>query len=505
MNYFQIDDGYALVGDWEDVLEDRFPDHGAQNGIEWLLDRAKTLGFQTGLWIEAFNARDNAQIFLNHPEWFVDPMMFGLIGGDPPSLDMTNPDVQDHLQGLMEMYLDWGVQWIKLDFAYLAPLSEGWYEPNTTRGEFYRAGVKVMRETLGEDVFFLNVAITGWNVGLVDSIRLTLDTMPSWEGENPGALIDNQGLKPMYRDSIRKYWMHNRLWINHPDLIFYRAHRDTNIPALTLNESNAFSTSFALQGGLVKIGDRIVDLEPDHVAGYRTILPIYGQASRPLDLFEREFPEVFSMPIKDFDEPYHVIGLINWGTNTDLTVVPFSHIPEADRPYTVDLQLAGLDPTATYHAYEYWTESYLGTVTGTLVYDVPARHPRVIALWPAKDRPMYLGTNRHVLNGIKVVDSLVWNNTSLTLTGVQEGSVGTAFEPFSFHLAYYVPSGYAFDEVEFDFPPEINVTNVATNLTPSGSGELLDIEFTVEETVVPPEGAQFEKVTWDVKFTNADD
>lgn len=500
MNYFQIDDGYALVGDWE-PYEDRFPDHGLQNGVEWLLSRASGLGFQTGLWVEAFNARDNAQIFADHPDWFVEPWLFGLLGVDPPSLDMTNPEVQQHLAELMEKLLDWGCQWIKLDFAYRAPLSQGWYEPNTTRGEFYRQGVQIMRDALGPDVFFLNVAITGWNVGLVDSIRLTLDTMPAWDGEHPDSPVDNQGLKPMYRDAVRKYWLHNRVWVNHPDLIFFRAHEDTQIPPLTVNESLTFATSVALQGGLVKIGDRLVDLQPDWVDGYRRIMPVYGVSGRPLDMFEREFPEVLSTPAADFAEPYHVIGLLNWGTNRDLTNPYFPPTPDGDKTIAVELERAGLDGSADYHAYEYWTEEYLGTVSGELALEVPARTPRVVALRPVLDRPQFLGTNRHVMGGVKVVSSIEWNDAALTLTGVQEASVGTAYAPFEFHLAFFVPDGYAFDDIDFQLPVGISVVGDSTSLFPAEGGQVLDVYFSVEESAPPAPGDAFKNMTWVLSFS----
>ena len=499
MNYFQIDDGYALVGDWE-PYEDRFPDHGDENGIEWLLARAKALGFQTGLWIEAFNARTDAQIYADHPDWFVGPWLFGLLGVDPPSLDLTNPEVQAHLAELMEKILDWGVQWVKLDFAYRAPMSAGWHEPNTTRGEFYRKGVKIMRDTLGPDVFLLNVAITGWNVGLVDSIRLTLDTMPAWDGEHPESPVDNQGLKPMYRDSVRKYWFHNRVWINHPDLIFFRAHQDPNIPPLTQSESLTFASAVALQGGLVKIGDRLVDLLPEWVDGYRRIMPVYGAPCRPLDMFERDFPEVLSLPVPDFSEPYHVIGLLNWGSNRDLTSPMFPVIPDSDHVIGVDLERAGLDGEAEYHAYEFWTEQYLGTVSGELALEVPAHTPRVMALRPVASHPQFLGTNRHVLGGVKVVRDVEWDDGARTLTGTQEASVGTAFAPFTFHLAFFVPDGFTFDDIDFDAPAGISIVDESTSLTPATGGQVLDVYFAIEEDAPPAPGEAFREVTWTLGF-----
>ena len=500
MNYFQIDDGWQdITGDWN-VNKTRFPDHGAQNGIEWMLSRAKQLGFQTGLWIEAYNAYEGSQILIDHPEYFGDPLLEAIQGTSLRSLDLTNPDAVAHLKGLIQMLVDWGIQWIKLDFAYLVVETKNWENPNVTRGELYREGIKAIREVINDDIFFLAVSVLGYNYGLVDGDRLTLDTMPVWDGENPSDPFTNQGLKPMYRDSARKYYLHNRIFINHPDLIFFRAHKDTSLPPLTYDQSVTFMSSFAMQGGLMKIGDRLVDLQPEAVDAIRRVTPSYGQSGRPLDMFSRYFPEVWSLPVPDFDEPYHVIGLMNWGSNRDLTVLPFASMPSETREIGLDLAKAGLDPTATYLAYEFWTEEFLGLVSGELALDVPADNTRQVALRTPLGRPQYLGTNRHILGGVKVVYSLDWNESNLTLTGTQEGSVGTTYSPFTHHLAFYIPDGYTFEGVDFGLPADLQINDANTTLTNVQGGKLLDLTFTVEDTDGLVESDQFQQITWQISF-----
>ncbi|MDP8225127.1 MAG: alpha-galactosidase [Candidatus Lernaella stagnicola] len=495
MNYFQLDDGWEpAVGDWE-VNTARFPDHGDQNGIEWLLARANQMGFQTGIWMAAFNAAHHSQIVANHPELWGDPLGGGLIEWGERYLDLSKPVAQEHLAGLMEMLLDWGVQWVKLDFAYFAVSTTHWYDSTLTRGEFYRTGCRIMRETLGDDVFFLNVAVVGWNIDLVDSVRLTLDTMPVWEGEKPADPITNQGLKPMYRDATRKYYFHNRVFVNHPDLTFFRAHQDTNFPPLTLNESETFNSSVALLGGLIKIGDRIVDLRPEWVDSLRKIMPVHKGFSRPLDLMKRKYPEVWSVPLADFDQPYHVIGLLNWGLNSDLTTSPFSRIPDTAREISAQLADAGLSPTATYHAFEFWTQEYLGEVTGELAVTVPARTPRVVALHEVLDRPQFLGTNRHVLGGVDVIHSLAWNDTAQTLSATMEGSMGTVYAPFTHHLTFHLPAGYEIDNLEFDTPAGFEIMDETVDV----DGDIATVSFVVVETSDDP--AQWHpEIGWTLSF-----
>ncbi len=507
MTYFQIDDGWQdAVGDWE-VNKARFPDHGNDNGIQWLLKRAQALGFRTGLWIRAFDAQPGAHILEAHPEWFAPPIGGGLLGSEEAlHLDLSQPAVQEHLAALMKRLTQWGIQWLKLDFAYRVMLTEDWYDPSLTRLAFYRNGIKLLRDTLGDNVFFLNVALVGHNMGLVDSLRLTLDTMPAWEGTSadpydPISVIDNQGLKPMYRDAARRYYLNGRVWINHPDLIFFRSHRDPTIPPLTIDESRTFATSVVMQGGLVKLGDRLVDLSPEAVDTVRRILPVYGKTGRPLDLFTREFPEVWSLSVNDFDEPYHVLGLLNWGMNKDLSVLPPCWLADGEREITVHLADAGLDPHERYLAFESWEQTVVGEVQGTISVRIPARTARVITLRTPLGRPQLLGTNRHILGGVKVIHSLTWDPTTATLTGIQEGSVGTTFAPFTHRITLYVPDTFEARESTVVAPEGYEVQDKV--LTTEGNISTLAFSIVELPGACPSNHiCQHPEIVWSVRFTN---
>jgi hypothetical protein len=124
MTYFQIDDGWqSATGDWW-AREDRFPPHGDRNGIQWLLGRARSLGFTPGLWVQAFNAESRSQTLADHPEWFAAPIFGGLLGEDPRALDLSQPAAREHLREIATQIRDWGAEWFKLDFAYTAAYTE---------------------------------------------------------------------------------------------------------------------------------------------------------------------------------------------------------------------------------------------------------------------------------------------------------------------------------------------------------------------------------------------
>jgi len=508
MTFFQIDDGWQVAeGDWE-VRQDRFPDHGDRNGIAWILDRARGRGFRPGLWVSPYNVLSTSRLAAEHPDWLAKKDLVGLLSIDDSMevLDLTHPEVQGWLAELMSRLKSWGCEWIKLDFGYWFLMTRDWAQPNVTRTEAHRRAQALVRDTLGPEVFFLSVAVMGPNYGLVDSDRIGLDTMPVWEGEKggePGLLrqIDNQGVKPSVRTLQRRYYLHNRVWIQHPDLIFFRAHADPRHPPLTLNESRSLCQVVAYAGGIVKLGEKLVEMTPEAVRVTRAVLPVYGACGRPLDLFRREFAEIWSLAVPDFPEPYHTLGLFNWGLNQDLTRNPYLQMPDQDRVLEVSFAEAGLDPDVPCLAYEFWSGRFLGEFAGSIRVRVPARDCLSIALRPRLGRPQFLGANRHVLGGVKVIEEMVWDADAGVLNGVQEGSIGTGHAPFRHHLAFYVPPGFRFQEVRFQAPPGCAVEDPETGVTPAETGSVLDLRFTLRDTDGEQLGESFPRLSWSLSFS----
>ncbi|MFN7953427.1 MAG: glycoside hydrolase family 36 protein [bacterium] len=508
MRWFQIDDGWQVAqGDWE-VRADRFPRHGEQNGIQWLMGEIARRGFRPGVWISPYSARFDSKLVREHPEWVAQKDLVGTftIDDDQVPLDLTRQDVRAWLDALMRKVVGWGARWIKLDFGYYFLMSHGWQQQDVTRVEAFRAAHRVVRDAIGPDTFFLTVSVVGPTYDLVDANRVTLDTQPVWDGEDPRPSnvfedLSNQGIKPTVRAAARRWFLHDRVWLVHPDLIFFRSHADTSLPPLTLSESQALAQFVAMSGGIVKLGDKLVDLSPEAIASIRALLPIHGRAARPLDVLTREYPEVESLPVPDFPEPYHVIGLTHWGRNRDLAVNPYLALPDEPRRIDVDLAAAGLDPATPKLAWEFWTESFLGEIESTLSVDVPPHTARAIALRPKLDRPQLLGTNRHVLGGVGVIESLEWDGAARTLAGVQEGSVGTAFAPFVHRLAFHVPSGFAFAGFDVQVPDGMSVEELSTRREPaSGGASILRVAFRLVDARPPKAAEGFERIRWLARF-----
>ncbi len=474
MDWFQVDDGWQLKsGDWTwDTA--RFP-----SGAEGVVSAIRDAGFRPGLWISPFTLDPASATAVAHPEWLASKTTMGkLVTGDTAILDLTDAEALAHVEGLGAAARAWGFEWLKSDFGYLAMFGEGYDDPSQSREQAYRAGMKALRAGLGDDAFLLGVSLMGVQWGLVDGDRLTLDNTPAWDWP-PGVDADEpenqQGFKPTMRTVARRYWMHGRLWVNHPDLILFRSNTaDESWPRISFEEARSFASFVGLSGGIVKLGDKLVDLEPAEIDVVRRLLPIDGRGARPVDLFDREFPERWHLRLDGgqdgLDEAWHVVGLFNLGWNLDLGTEPYTEIPDDNATRTMELDLAALGLEGEYLAWEFWTESYLGRVSGTLAVDVPSHDARIVSLRERTGRPQFLGWNRQVTMGGTLLESAAWDETSSTLTLRAEVVPGTVLAPFEWHVALYLPDGYQLDGVS---PSGAEITG----LEAVQSGEVVDVRF----------------------------
>ncbi len=447
MDWFQIDDGYEpAYGDWW-WREDRFP-HGAA----WMAQQIRDKGFRPGLWMAPMTHDDRSQTLAEHPDWFAGPDFF------PPAynvLDLTNPEVKDYLADLFNTFRnEWGFEWFKMDFSYHALFGGEFHDPSQTREEAYRGACRIIREAIGDDTFFLAVSALGPHMGLIDANRLTLDNMPVWDMEpdqTDSGKGGQQGFKPTVRSAARRYYLHERVWINHSDLIVFRSNtRDETWPRVTLDESQAFCSYVGMTGGIVKLGDRLVDLQGDHINSVRKLLPIYSKGGRPLDMIQLEVPEFWHLRVDQtdggFEQGYDLVALFHWGKNWDQTVSPYALIPDTDTPrhHAFKLSDIGMDASKTYLAYEFWTGEFLGEVDDEFELDVPSHTGRVVALREKLDRPQFLGWNRHLTMGAVLLGAVDWDENAQTLTLHAPIVPGTEKAPFTYELAFYLPEGTSY-------------------------------------------------------------
>ena len=215
---FQIDDGFEKdIGDWTQVKE----------GFSALPDLAHLIrdhGFTAGLWTAPFSASETSSLFDSHKGWMVSE------GGRPKecyngwknkiyALDTSHPEVKIWLYELFSSLKKMGFDYFKIDFLFSAAM-EGARAKNVTPIQAYREGLEVIRQAIGGGFLLGCGAPLLPSIGLVNGMRIGEDTAPFWNSQ----LAPFQGVNALYalKNSIMRYFMHKRWWLNDPDCLLLR-------------------------------------------------------------------------------------------------------------------------------------------------------------------------------------------------------------------------------------------------------------------------------------------
>ena len=118
MKEFIIDDGWQdNYGDWG-IDYQKFP-----NGLKPVFDYIKSLGMKPGLWVSVGSASPESKVYHEHPEWFIRNK-----NGEFTNIHSERDDGirsacystgwKDYIKNiLMKLALDYGLEYLKLDFA----------------------------------------------------------------------------------------------------------------------------------------------------------------------------------------------------------------------------------------------------------------------------------------------------------------------------------------------------------------------------------------------------
>ena len=103
-------------------------------------------------------------------------------------------------------------------------------------------------------------------------------------------------------------------------------------------------------GGFPTLGENMEDLDAERMRLLTLVLPSYGQAARPLDLFLHTAPEIYDLKVKTDWEQWHVLMLQNWD--------------EWDKTYLIRFTELGLDEKKGYLVFRFWDQMFLGEFRG---------------------------------------------------------------------------------------------------------------------------------------------
>lgn len=345
----QIDGGYeAHNGDW---LRTR-----ATLGADMkdICAGIRATGAEAAGYISPFIVSVHSDLYKQHPDWLVQDESgkpYNGVGAmrEWYMLDGSHPGAQDYLRHISSvMHDEWGIRYFKLDFlAYGAFPGGRRYDPQATKVEAFRSGLRAIVDTVGHDSFVLGCNAPFWpSLGLIHGNRVTNDAFRSWKVTEGN-----------FRELVGRNWQHDTLWINDPDTVFLEPldliGDDDGRPepsTLTADEFAFLKAYIVASGGMVISGDLLGEMSEERMADLKKLTPPIGVAAR----FEGEANEIGRIRLPDRE----LICLFN----------------RADEAKNIEIKLNG-----TCSIRDFWTDEELGVHPGpSLAVNTPPHCGRVL-------------------------------------------------------------------------------------------------------------------------------
>lgn len=480
----QIDDEWQAGGKFNGPRRgfDRVRPGGPYaNGIAPVAAEVGKTGLTFGLWWLPFGRNFQDPEYKDRQDWFVkrlDGRPYDTAWGGT-CLDLTHPAVKQHLSQISKLYRSWGVKYYKMDGLWTGAACEQIYvndgyrddhfgnnqpfhDPSVSNVEAYRSGLKLIRQSAGEDVFFSGCCVSQnmremTAIGLVDSMRVG----PDASGDiRVGTLRGS-----------RLYFLNGRVWWNDPDPAVARAAGSgMGVGPVTLEEARLTTSWVAMSGQFFLLSDWLPNLPPERIEILKRTMLHHDAPARPVDYFERDIPNTWMVTDSRQTVRRDVIGLFNYDGNA----ININHTSER----------LGLDPHKTYHAFDFWANAPLSDFAGTFNAQVEPRSCRVIAVRANEGHPVLISTSRHVTQGIVDVTGETWSRKTLSATS---GLI--ANDPYELRIAGTRDGGKLWKEAGVTLSAADKAAGVTTRVEEAPG--LLRVTMTSPVT---------RKVQWTVKF-----
>ena len=428
--YIQLDLGYNkrnLPGDWFEV-NDHF-----SAGLAAMAKDVAARGFKFGIWCSPFLVAADSAFAHEHPEallpqhekdgkWFWEPHCEML------QLDPTHPEGEKFLRRIITFFKAQGVRYFKFDFCNRMGRTDKKivpFNPKIIKGvELYRRGQEIIMEQMDPDDYVYwcsNLLQFGLGLGSTSMTACDIGNTGFSAGRKVEGRIESiHHFLRQATSTMSRYYLHGKMLLLNPDSL-------NLAPPADIEECRMRATLVTMSGGQMFLGDRFDLAAPDRLDLVRQCAPPYGQAARPVDLFQNVCPE-------SYPQIWHLHVDTGWDEREAVSLVN----GEREKTYTVALAALHLPADRTYHAWEFWEKRSLGRVKGTLEILVPYAAARLVVLVPERRHPWVLSTSFHFTQGGVELSEVKWNETSRTLSGI-------LYRPEAMHGEIYLtaPAGYS--------------------------------------------------------------
>jgi hypothetical protein len=416
----------GIPGNWLNVEEKQIP-----SGLKGFFENLERLGFTPGLWMAPFWFFDEAPGVLEENrnnllkdssgepiremcDWEFD------VNADPEGalrltkyyLDGSHPGTFEFVKKIFSYYREIGVRYYMLDFLSIKE-SAILFDPSLTHMEAARSILETIHETAGDDTHLQTaVSSTPGFIGLIDAARVGRDfgegrplfpPVNTWR--NAVCVLHDHhfgNTKYLLQNAAASYFTHRKIYINDYNML-------TIDKPMPLNHAKIAVTVFGVGGGSpLMLGDDYRRIDPERLRMVKLCLPRTQDVPVPVDLFDDVYPDGYCRMLKlsvdaEWDS-YLLVAVFSLDDDANDTDVEFTRL--------------GLEADASYRVWEFWSEEYLGTFAGRFRSVVSPGSCRLYRISRAREYPWLLSTDLHIQQGAVEIASLVWNENTMTLSGV---------------------------------------------------------------------------------------
>ena len=262
-------------------------------------------------------------------------------------------------------------------------------------GELYARTYDTFRHAVGHEGHLAPCSCnTNIHLGYNDSIRIAADI--GIAGTWPSQMEHYQR---GFTTIAALWYKHRRFWINDPDSIQIGR-------GCGLNEARVRASTVAFSGGHLMVSEDLRWIAPDRLEIIKRLLPAYGLAARPLDLFEHAYPDdiphIWQLPVQS-----------DWGACNALAI--FNLTEKATR-VIVQPEWLGLAAGESFGALEWWQQRWLGCFNGPFEVEIPPADVAVIHAQCIRPYPWLVSVSHHFTGGW-IVENLRFDEETRQLRG----------------------------------------------------------------------------------------
>ncbi|WP_240703138.1 discoidin domain-containing protein [Cohnella luojiensis] len=283
------------------------------------------------------------------------------------AMDLTHPGAQIALRSAIQKYIDWGFDYLKLDFIDMGMYDGQHYDPSVNGVQAYRIGMGIIRDMVlaADRPIYINESIaTLLPAAFAHGRRSGCDTTIGVDGYS--------GIERQAFNTAASWWTNGTLYeYNDPDMIIPENFAQGFWYKYSQKEGKQLATTVAMGGGHWLAGDNFHFLSQERmdILENKELLKLVGmgKAAKPVSMTNvyhkgERSPSVLYLTDNNGDV---YVGLTNWNTKGEVSIsVAFSDV--------------GLNPNAKYTLTEIYSGKSLGKESEKFTYTLPPKGTAIV-------------------------------------------------------------------------------------------------------------------------------